>query len=192
MGVYGVKCVLIGDHAVGKTSLLLTYTSKVFPSPRAPVLLDPFKVHITAAGKQHTLHLWDTTYEQGYTRMCPTWYAQTDVFLLCFSIASPNSFDDILEKWLPGVRHTRPQVPCVIVGTKVDLREDPGTKDELARVGMSPVGYKDGVRMAEAHGLWYVECSARTRENLDAVFDLAVTTGLQCSGTAKKHRCRIL
>jgi cell division control protein 42 len=117
------------------------------------------------------LRLWDTTDEQGYTRLRPLWYPQTNVFLVCFSIASPGSFELVGEKWLPQVRYMCPGVPCLIVGTKTDLRDDPSTKRKLAKMKMQPVRYKDGVRMAKGLGLQYVECSALTQDGLNDVFD---------------------
>jgi cell division control protein 42 len=49
---------------------------------------------------------------------------RTDVFLVCFSVTSPASFENVKEKWFPEVHHHCPGVPCLIVGTQVDLRED--------------------------------------------------------------------
>mmetsp|Transcript_87835 Transcript_87835/g.250248 ORF Transcript_87835/g.250248 Transcript_87835/m.250248 type:complete len:278 (+) Transcript_87835:477-1310(+) len=56
---------------------------------------------------------------------------QTDVFLLCFSITSPPSFDNLSSKWFPEIKHHAPKVPFILVGTKLDLREDPNTVDRL-------------------------------------------------------------
>ncbi|KAJ5478990.1 hypothetical protein N7530_004499 [Penicillium desertorum] len=162
MGVdTAIKCVILGDHGTGKTSLFISYTTKKFPSMDVPVLLDPCDVIIMAEGKKRMLRLWDTTDEQGYTRLRPLWYPQTNVFLVCFSIASPDSFELVREKWLPQVRYMCPGVPCLIVGTKTDLRDDPSTKRKLAKMKMQPVRYKDG----------YVECSALTQDGLNDLFD---------------------
>ena len=51
-------------------------------------------------------------------------YPQTDVFLVCFSIISPSSFDNVKSKWFPEVQHHAPNVPIILVGTKSDLRND--------------------------------------------------------------------
>ena len=51
-----------------------------------------------------------------------------DVFLICFSVADSNSYDNVLEKWHPEVSHYCPEQPIVLVGTKMDMREDEGDK----------------------------------------------------------------
>lgn len=99
-------------------------------------------------------------------------YPQTDVFLVCFSVTSPASFENVREKWFPEVHHHCPGVPCLIVGTQVDLREDASVKDKLSKQRMAPVKKEDGERMARELGaVKYVECSALTQFKLKDVFD---------------------
>ena len=76
------------------------------------------------------------------------------------------------EKWFPEVHHHCPGVPCLIVGTQTDLREDAGVRDKLSKQRMSPVRKEDGERMAKDLGaVKYVECSALTQYKLKDVFD---------------------
>jgi hypothetical protein len=99
-------------------------------------------------------------------------YPQTDVFLVCFSVTSPASFENVREKWFPEVHHHCPGVPCLIVGTQTDLRDDPGVREKLARQKMQPIRKEDGDRMAKELGaVKYVECSALTQYKLKDVFD---------------------
>ncbi|TQS32008.1 hypothetical protein Golomagni_07692, partial [Golovinomyces magnicellulatus] len=86
----------------------------------------------------YTLGLFDTAGQEDYDRLRPLSYPQTDVFLVCFSVTSPASFENVREKWFPEVHHHCPGVPCLIVGTQVDLREDPSVRDKLAKQKMSP------------------------------------------------------
>lgn len=120
----------------------------------------------------YTLGLFDTAGQEDYDRLRPLSYPQTDVFLVCFSVTSPASFENVREKWFPEVHHHCPGVPCLIVGTQVDLREDPSVKDKLAKQKMAPVKKEDGDRMARELGaVKYVECSALTQFRLKDVFD---------------------
>jgi cell division control protein 42 len=120
----------------------------------------------------YTLGLFDTAGQEDYDRLRPLSYPQTDVFLVCFSVTSPASFENVREKWFPEVHHHCPGVPCLIVGTQTDLREDPGVREKLARQKMTPVRKEDGERMAKELGaVKYVECSALTQYKLKDVFD---------------------
>lgn len=76
------------------------------------------------------------------------------------------------EKWFPEVHHHCPGVPCLIVGTQTDLRDDASVREKLNKQKMSPVRREDGERMAKELGaVKYVECSALTQYKLKDVFD---------------------
>jgi len=63
-------------------------------------------------------------------------------------------------------------VPCLIVGTQVDLRDDPSVREKLSKQRMHPVRREDGEKMAKELGaIKYVECSALTQFKLKDVFD---------------------
>jgi hypothetical protein len=62
--------------------------------------------------------LWDTAGQEDYDRLRPLSYPDTDVILMCFSIDSPDSLENIPEKWTPEVRHFCPNVPIILVGNK--------------------------------------------------------------------------
>lgn len=120
----------------------------------------------------YTLGLFDTAGQEDYDRLRPLSYPQTDVFLVCFSVTSPASFENVKEKWFPEVHHHCPGVPCLIVGTQVDLRDDQGHLDKLARQKQRPITTEQGERLARELGaVKYVECSALTQRGLKNVFD---------------------
>lgn len=129
----------------------------------------------------YTLGLFDTAGQEDYDRLRPLSYPQTDVFLVCFSVTSPASFENVREKWFPEVHHHCPGVPCLIVGTQVDLRDDPSVREKLAKQKMQPVRKEDGERMAKELGaVKYVECSALTQYKLKDVFDEVSALGPAC------------
>jgi cell division control protein 42 len=127
-----------------------------------------------------SVHRRDVLGQEDYDRLRPLSYPQTDVFLVCFSVTSPASFENVKEKWFPEVHHHCPGVPCLIVGTQVDLREDPQVMEKLQRQKQRPVAPEQGERLARELGaVKYVECSALTQKGLKNVFDEAST--LLCS-----------
>jgi len=170
-----IKCVVVGDGAVGKTCLLISYTTDAFPTEYIPTVFDNYCANVTLDGKNYNLGLWDTAGQEDYDRLRPLSYPQTDIFLLCFSLISPPSFDNVRSKWLPEVGHHCRGAPKILVGTKVDLRDDAETIAALKEKSLTPVTKTQGEAMAKELGLAkYIECSARTQENLRAVFDEAI------------------
>ncbi|KAG5648073.1 hypothetical protein DXG03_007108 [Asterophora parasitica] len=126
-------------------------------------------------GKTISLGLWDTAGQEDYDRLRPLSYPQTDVFLICFSLVSPPSYENVRTKWFPEISHHAPSTSIVLVGTKLDLREDPATIEKLRDRRMAPIQYSQGVAMCKDIGaVKYLECSALTQKGLKTVFDEAI------------------
>lgn len=66
-----------------------------------------------------------------YDRLRPLSYPQTDVFLICYSVVNPVSFDNVRAKWSPEIKLNNPETPVVLVGTKLDLLHDQRTINKL-------------------------------------------------------------
>lgn len=146
-------------------------------------------------GKPINLGLWDTAGQEDYDRLRPLSYPQTDVFLICFSLVSPPSFENVRTKWYPEISHHAPNTPMILVGTKLDLREDKDTVDRLRDRKMAPISYPQGLTMAKEIGaVKYLECSALTQKGLKNVFDEAIRAVLRPSRPTpdRKKKCVIL
>jgi len=191
-----LKCVVTGDGAVGKTCLLISYTTNAFPGEYIPTVFDNYSANVMVDGKPISLGLWDTAGQEDYDRLRPLSYPQTDVFLICFSIVSRASFDNVKAKWAPEIEHHAPGVPIILVGTKLDLRDDEATKESMRKMRTQPVQYEEALQISrEIRAQKYLECSALTQRNLKSVFDEAIRAVLSPRPppkTKKSRSCVIL
>ena len=120
-----IKLVVVGDGAVGKTSMLYRYSKDEFPTDYIPTVFDTYSVDLIVEMKSVSLSLWDTAGQEDYERLRPLSYPGTDVFLLCFSLVNKTSLSNVEAQWLPELRLDSrwKHAPIILVGTKKDLRE---------------------------------------------------------------------
>ena len=182
MALKSVKMVVIGDGAVGKTSLLITHTQGIFPTDYVPTIFDNYSTQVSAnydgTSRSVNLNLWDTAGQEEYDTLRPLAYPGTDVFIIVFAVDNPDSFESAEKKWIHEAMHHCPGRPVILVGSKTDLRSNEDTIRRLAAKGQHPVTYKEGTVLAKKIGARdYIECSAKEVNNLKAVFDGAV---LEC------------
>jgi small GTP-binding protein len=178
------KLVVVGDGAVGKTSLLISFSTGKFPNDYVPTVFENYTATLKQGGKDVLLHLWDTAGQEDYDRLRPLSYPGTDVVLLCFSVCNRNSFESVKEKWFPEISHHLPGIPYILVGTKVDLRDsetaDPNTSnpDKFEKVTK-----EEGTQLAkDLECVRYMEVSAKTRKGLEKIFHEAVDVVLETVG----------
>jgi Ras-related C3 botulinum toxin substrate 1 len=177
------------DGAVGKTCLLISYTRNAFPGEYIPTVFDNYSANVMVDHRPINLGLWDTAGQEDYDRLRPLSYPQTDIFLICFSIISPPSLQNIKQKWRPEVAHHAGGVPFILVGTKSDLRNDREITDRLREKNWKPVSEKEGQDLANELGAYkYLECSALTQEGLKQVFDEAIRCVLINENAPKKTK----
>ena len=190
-----IKCVVVGDGAVGKTCLLISYASNKFPMDYVPTVFDNYAVNLVIGGESYRLGLFDTAGQEEYDRLRTLAYPATDVFLICFSVASPTSFENVREKWIPEIKHYCPGIPFVLVGTQSDLRDDPNIKAKLSRSNQAFISEQEAIKLAKKlKAVTYAECSALTQKGLKNVFDEAIIAALSEPTEDKKpnRRCTIL
>ncbi|KAI8549474.1 hypothetical protein RHMOL_Rhmol06G0027300 [Rhododendron molle] len=200
-----IKCVTVGDGAVGKTCMLISYTSNTFPTDYVPTVFDNFSANVVVDGSTVNLGLWDTAGQEDYNRLRPLSYRGADVFLLAFSLISKASYENVAKKvktlglylfssyrlmrtndlltacfffdfyfqWIPELRHYAPGVPIILVGTKLDLRDD--KQFFVDHPGAVPITTAQGEELKKLIGApAYIECSSKTQQNVKAVFDAAI------------------
>ncbi|KAK4343435.1 hypothetical protein RND71_036529 [Anisodus tanguticus] len=187
-----IKCVTVGDGAVGKTCMLICYTSNRFPTDYIPTVFDNFSAKVAMDGSIVNLGLCDTAGQEDYSRLRPLSYRGADVFVLAFSLISRASYENVLKKWMPELRRFALDVPIVLVGTKLDLRDD--NRYLADHMGSNIITPAQGEELRKQIGASaYVECSSKTQQNVKAVFDTAIKVVLQPPrrmevASKKRHR----
>lgn len=170
-----VKVVCVGDGAVGKTCMLISYTSGEFPEDYIPTIFDNYIANVMVEGTPISLGLWDTAGQEEYDRLRPLSYPNTDVFLVAYSVDSPTSLKNVESVWIPELRKFSPRTPIVLVGTKVDMRE----QHEMY-TNIQFLTKEDGNEVASNIGAaGHMECSALNEKGLKKVFDKLVTVALE-------------
>ena len=79
-------------------------------------------------------------------------YPETDIFILCFNITNPDSLRTSRDIWSKELRKYSPGIPVILVGTKLDLREDRNTIEKLREKKLSPITFSQGEAISKEIG----------------------------------------
>ncbi|KAL3235104.1 GTP-binding protein RHO4 [Nakaseomyces bracarensis] len=166
---YHVKIVVVGDGAVGKTCLLMSYVERGFPTQYVPTIFENYVTNLYGPkGQMIELALWDTAGQEEYNRLRPLSYTGADILMVCYAVDSQDSLDNVEKTWFPEVKHFCPGTPIMLVGLKSDLYES--SDDHLEMV--DPAHADD---IAKKNGAFiHIQCSAKKNDKVDAVFYSAI------------------
>ncbi|XP_049941534.1 cell division control protein 42 homolog [Schistocerca serialis cubense] len=178
-----IKCVLVGDGAVGKTSLVVSYSTNGFPSEYVPTAFDNYNVLVRVDGRPYSVQLCDTAGQDALDPLRALCYPDADVFLVVFSVVAPATLRSVERRWAPEVRRHCPDAPLVLVGAQADRRRDARLLATLAAAGQAPVSAARAAQAARTIGAAsYVETSALTQRDLKEAFDQAIVCALRRRG----------
>jgi Ras-related C3 botulinum toxin substrate 1 len=177
-----IECVVVGDGWVGKTCMLIACSTSECPGGYDPTtIFNKFTIHVTVdESRMITLQLYDMPGPEDYDRLRPFAYSShTDVVLVCFSLSNEASYKNVRERWIGEVAEHCPNAPIILVGTKLDLRDENGSKksdgeQEAAneKKQLALISYQRGCKMArKIKAVRYLECSALTHNGLKQVID---------------------
>ena len=101
-------------------------------------------------------------------------YVGVQTVLICFNVDEPQSITNVIEKWTPEIRQFCVQSNIILVGCKIDLRDNLEIIHRLKQRGEKPIKTKTGKKVAsKIRADAYVECSAKTREGVQELFTTA-------------------
>ncbi|XP_033952503.1 rho-related GTP-binding protein RhoF [Pseudochaenichthys georgianus] len=186
-----LKIVIVGDGGCGKTSLLMVYAKGDFPEKYAPSVFEKYVTTISLGGKEIKLNLYDTAGQDDYDRLRPLAYQEADLILVCFDVTNPTSYENVLIKWHPEVKHFCRDTPVILIGCKTDLRKDKECSRKLNAMNQVPVTYTEGEETRQQmNAELYLECSAKHQENVEDIFREATKRTLAFNRKQKNNKRR--
>ena len=181
-GKVNLKITLLGDWQVGKSSLITFYTTGHFDRNDNLIGKDcSNEKQMVIDGKAVTILFQDT----GYSSTPHVWSDMrdsfnSDMFLVCFSINNPESFENVCAKWLPALDANFPRVPRILVGCKKDLRETVYSNRKIANK-------EQAKQTALKFGLEYKEISLMDSESVNVCAERAIELALRATKKDKKN-----
>jgi small GTP-binding protein len=126
----GIKIVVVGDGAVGKTTMLVSYTTGRFPEEYTPTVFTNTVKNISVRGQSVKVGFWDTAGQEDYDRIRSLSYKKANMVMVCYSIDSRDSFTNVKLKWLPEAKQYAADALILVVGLKSDLRSEKPKKNK--------------------------------------------------------------
>ena len=154
-----IKLLMIGDSAVGKTSLLLRYANDTFSSTFITTIGIDFKIKtIDLDGKRVKLQIWDTAGQEQFRTITRSYFRGAQGIVLVYDITDRATFNSV-RSWMSQINdHADAQVNRVLIGNKCDY--------ESAR----QVSTEEGQRLAQEYGVNFFETSAKNDVNVTECF----------------------
>lgn len=158
-----IKLVLLGEAAVGKSSIVLRFVSNDFSENKEPTIGAAFltqRVNID----EHTVkfEIWDTAGQERFASLAPMYYRNAQAALVVYDVTKPQSFIKA-RHWVKELHEQASKdITIALVGNKIDVLENNESERKVAR--------EEGEKLAEEEGLLFFETSAKTGTNVNEVF----------------------
>ncbi len=177
---FGLKVVMMGDGAVGKTSLVLRYTQNTFSPEYKQSLGASFAVKdLDVQERKVKLVIWDVAGQPSFRQVRRHYYSGAHGALLVFDVAEPSSFMT-LRNWYNDFRRIVPHGVVVLIGNKVDLTEKRLVPTEAAEM------------LQKWWNIPYIETSAATAKGVHDAFLMLTNHALNQAFSQIRDRSRPL
>ncbi|CAL4891249.1 hypothetical protein SEVIR_3G001200v4 [Setaria viridis] len=158
---YLFKLLLIGDSGVGKSSLLLRFTADSFEDLSPTIGVD-FKVKmVNIGGKKLKLAIWDTAGQERFRTLTSSYYRGAQGIIMVYDVTRRETFTNLSDIWAKEIDLYSTNQDCIkmLVGNKVDKESE------------RAVTKKEGIEFAREYGCLFLECSAKTKVNVEQCFE---------------------
>lgn len=175
-----VKVVLVGDTQCGKTALVQRFVSDTFTDAYTPTGFEKYGYTCMVTDYRVNFSVWDTSGTTSYDTVRPLAYQDARIYVLCFSVAEPESLHNAAAKWYQEVRTHGGSAPVLLCGCKADLRHDKETLTILSKHRTHPVTSEEALSVARQLGATtYVETSSRaSSKGVKDAFEVAALAAL--------------
>ncbi|KAG0433175.1 Rho-related GTP-binding protein RhoA-A [Dictyocoela muelleri] len=178
------KVVVVGDGACGKTCLLEVFRRGKFPDEYIPTVVDNFVKEVELSEENRVLlTMWDTAGQEDYDSVRPLSYKDTDLILLCYSIENKELLENVTKKWTLEIGNYCSNTDIFLIGLKKDVRGCEDYDQECV------ITAEEGMETAkEIKAVKFYECSSKTGENVNVVFEEVANYILEKKKRAPKKK----
>lgn len=172
------KLLLVGDSAVGKSSLLLRFSNNSFDD-LAPTIGVDFKVkYMTVEDKRIKLTIWDTAGQERFRTLTSSYYRGAHGIVLVYDVSNRRSFENLKEIWMKEVDmySTIDFAAKMVVANKIDLASE------------RTVSTEEGARFAKENGCLFVETSAKANTAVGQAFQELILKILETPELIQEQR----
>ncbi|MFX1274992.1 MAG: GTP-binding protein [Promethearchaeota archaeon] len=188
-GLYKFKFIIIGDHQVGKTSIVRRFIGQKFIADyRATMGLNIMTHVFEAFGSKISLDLWDVGAQEFFKRYRKIYYRGAQAAFIVFDLTNKTSFDNV-KSWHDELREFTDykDMPIILIGNKNDLVDDRVVSQEegtqlassfsefseyFDKSGLSPFSDLSGLSIASDSSILYTETSALNGDNIEYAFNI--------------------
>lgn len=173
------KLVLLGESAVGKSSLVLRFVKGQFHEYQESTIGAAFLTQTVCIDDTTVkFEIWDTAGQERYHSLAPMYYRGAQAAIVVYDIQNQDSFQRA-KTWVKELqRQASPNIVIALAGNKADLAN--------SRV----VDYEEAKQYADENGLLFMETSAKTAVNVNDIF-LAIAKKLpKNEGTGPQQNIR--
>ena len=161
MSVYYILKILTLGAVAGKTCIIRRFVDGIFDEYQLSTIGIDYKTKYVklANGKKAKLLIWDIAGPQ-YINITRQYFKGANGIILIYDITNKDSFKKV-DFYINEIKENGfyEGIPIFLVGNKID--------EEYRRV----ITFEEGARLAKEHGFMFCECSAKTGENIDFIFN---------------------
>ena len=171
-----LKILIIGDSNVGKTSILLQYTSNFFQETHIATIGVEFKLkEIMLDNIEYKLNIWDTAGQERFKAITKSFFKAADGIVFVYDVTNKPSFENI-KNWIKDAESKANDFKIIIVGNKIDLNDS------------REVSFEEGKNLAKKKNCPFFESSAKDKINIDEIFITLLEEILKAQKNVKEEK----